>query len=133
MINISLNTANLTRMNISSLEFIVWQHLEEHWNKTQLHKLGDICTFPISHLYKHIITNNGYIILFVKSDKSVDDTAPIWTLFSHTGIYIIAIVSLIPAGLGIFCCYFFSGADLPDYHAYIYYQVLCDILLWMMM
>ena len=31
----------------------------------------------------------------------------IWTLFSHTGIYVTAIGSLTPAGLGIFCCYFF--------------------------
>ena len=41
------------------------------------------------------------------TDESIDDTASIWTLFSHTGIYIMAIRSLIPAGLGIFCCYFF--------------------------
>ena len=39
MINISLNTANLNVMNISSPEFWVWQHLEDHWNKTHLHKL----------------------------------------------------------------------------------------------
>ena len=34
MISISLNTGNLNAMNISSLEFQVWQHLEDHWNKT---------------------------------------------------------------------------------------------------
>ena len=77
MINISLNTASLNRMNISSLEFRVWQHLEEHWNKTQLHKLADIPTVQISHLYKQMINNNRHIIPFAISDESVDDTASI--------------------------------------------------------
>ena len=30
-INISLNTANLTVMNISSPDFRIWQNLEDHW------------------------------------------------------------------------------------------------------
>ena len=41
------------------------------------------------------------------TDESIDDTTSIWTLVSNTGIYIMAIGSLIPAGLGILCCYFF--------------------------
>ena len=53
-----------------------------------------------------MIDNSGPIILFDLADESVDDPAPILTLFSHTGIYVLAIGSLIPAGLGIFCCYF---------------------------
>ena len=57
--------------------------------------------------------NNGPSTPFVLTDESIDDTASLWTLFSHTGIYVMAIGSLIPAGLWIFCCYF-SGADLPD-------------------
>ena len=40
-------------------------------------------------------------------EKSAEDTDSIWTLFSHTRVYVIAIGSLIPTGLGIFCCYFF--------------------------
>ena len=39
--------------------------------------------------------------------ESTGDTDSIWTLFSHTGVYVMAIGLLIPAGLGIFCCYFF--------------------------
>ena len=39
--------------------------------------------------------------------ESTGDTDSIWTLFSHTGVYLMAIGILIPAGLGIFCCYFF--------------------------
>ena len=40
-------------------------------------------------------------------EKSTGDTDSIWTLFSHKVVYVMAIGSLIPAGLGIFCCYFF--------------------------
>ena len=44
---------------------------------------------------------------FTSPTESIDDTSPIWTLFPHTGVYIMTIGLLIPAGLGIFCCYFF--------------------------
>ena len=62
MINISLNTANLNMMNIPSLEFQVWQHLEDHWNKTQLYKLADVPTVPVAQLNKHIIDTNSPVL-----------------------------------------------------------------------
>ena len=39
-------------------------------------------------------------------EESTGDTDSIWTLFLHTEVYVMTIGSLIPAGLGIFCCYF---------------------------
>ena len=48
------------------------------------------------------------IMPFDMDVASTEHTDSIWTLFSHTGIYITAIGSLIPAGLGLFCCYFFG-------------------------
>ena len=106
-INILLNTANLNMMNISSPEFRIWQHLEDHWNGTQLHHFINIPSVPIDQPYKHMIISNKPITPLISTDESIDDTAPLWTLFSHTGIYVMAIGLLIPAGLGIFCCYFF--------------------------
>ena len=44
---------------------------------------------------------------FNMDKESTTHTDSIWTLFSHTGMYITAIGLLIPAGLGLFCCYFF--------------------------
>ena len=53
-------------------------------------------------------SSNGPITPFMSTDdESIYDTTSIWTLFSHTGIYIMAMELLIPAGLGIFCCYSF--------------------------
>ena len=60
-------------------------------------------TVPVGHLYKHMIDNNGPILLFNLADDSLDVTVSIWTLFSHTMV----IGLMIPIGLGIFCCYFF--------------------------
>ena len=105
--NISLNTVSLNIINISSLEFRIWQHLEDHRNETQLHHLVNIPSVPIDKLYKHMVSSNRPVTPFMSTDESIGDTASIWTLFSHTGIYVMAIGSLIPAGLGIFCCYFF--------------------------
>ena len=105
-INISLNTANLNMMNIPSPEFKIWQHFEDQWNRTQLHHLVNT-SVPIDQLYKHMVSSNGSDTPFILTKESIDDAASISILFSHTGIYIMAIGSLIPAGLGIFSCYFF--------------------------
>ena len=94
-------------INISSPDFRIWQHLEDNWNGTQLHHLVNIPSVPIDQPYKHVVNSNGPITPFMSTEESIDDTASIWTLFSHTGIYIMAIGLLIPAGLGIFCFYFF--------------------------
>ena len=72
----------------------------------QLQILVDIPTVSVAHLYRHMICHNRPILLFNLADESIDDAASIWTLFSHTGIYIMAIGLLIPAGLAILCCYF---------------------------
>ena len=106
-INVSLNTANLNVMNISSLEFRIWQNLEDHLNGTQLHHFVNIPSVPIDQLYKNKVSSNRSITPFISTDESINDTASLWTLFCHRGICVIAIRLLIPAGLGIFCCYFF--------------------------
>ena len=106
-VNISLDMGNLNIVNISSLDFCVWQHLEDHRNETQLQHLPTIPSIPVSKIFKHIISGTQHITPFKSADESTGDTDSIWTLFSHMGIYVRAIGLLIPAGLGIFCCYFF--------------------------
>ena len=39
--------------------------------------------------------------------KPSEDTNTLWNLFPHPGIYVSALGSLIPVGIGLFCCYFF--------------------------
>ena len=71
------------------------------------HHLVNIPSIPIDHFYKHMVSSNGSITQFISTDESINDTAAIWTVFSYTCIYGMAIGLLIHAGLGIFCCYFF--------------------------
>ena len=41
-VNISLDMANLNLINIPSINFCIWQHLEKHWNERQLQHLASI-------------------------------------------------------------------------------------------
>ena len=43
----------------------------------------------------------------MSTDESIGETVSVWTLFSHAEVYVMAIESLIPAQLEIFCCYIF--------------------------
>ena len=63
--------------------------------------------------YKQMITSNRPVYPFLSTDESIGDAVSVWTLFSHAGVYVMDIGSLIPAGLGIFFATS-SGANLPD-------------------
>ena len=105
-VNISLDMANLHLINVSTLYFHVWQHLEKHWNESQLQHLAGISSVPVGQLYSHMAKGIQHITPF-SPEESTGDTDLIWTLFLHHGVYVMAIGSLILAGLGLFCCYFF--------------------------
>ena len=113
VVNISLDMANLTMVNISSLDFCIWQHLKDHRNETKLHHLPSIPSVPIAQLYKHMISGIEPITPFTSPTESTADTESIWTLFSHAGIYVTDIGSLIPASLGTFVATSF-GFNRPD-------------------
>ena len=90
-INISLEIANLNMVNKSVLDFHIWQHLENHQNETQLQHLASIPPVPLNQLYKHMISGTNPITPFTSPEESTGDTVLIWTLFSHIGVYVMAI------------------------------------------
>ena len=106
-INVSLNMTNLHMINISALDFHIWQHLRDNRSEIQLLHLTTIPLILVHRIYQHMMNGTQHIIPCDMNDQSTEDTDSVWTLFLHTGMYIIAILSLIPAGLGFFCCYFF--------------------------
>ena len=106
-VKIPLDMANLNMINISSLDFHIWQHLEKHQNESQLQHLASIPSVLVDQLYRHMTNGIQHITPLTSPEGSTGDKASIWTLFSHTGMYVMVIGLLIPAGLGIFCCYFF--------------------------
>ena len=86
-------------INISAMNFHIWQHFELHQNESQLQHLASIPSVPVGQLYSHMATGIQLITSF-SPEESTGDTDAIWTLFSYTGVYVIG--SLIPASLGIF-------------------------------
>ena len=104
-INISLNMANLHMINISAHNFHIWQHLGSNRSDMQLQHLTTIPSIPVHKIYQHLLNSTIPIVPF--NTESSGNTDSIWTLFAHPGIYVSAIGSLIPVGIGLFCCYFF--------------------------
>ena len=101
-----MDMANLNMINISSINVCIWQHLEKDKNESQLQHLASIPLIPVGQLYGHMAKGFQHVTPF-SPEESTGESDSIWTLFLHTGVYVMAIGSLIPGGLGIFCCYFF--------------------------
>ena len=104
-VNISLNMANLWMLNISAQNFHVWQHLGSNRSDIQLQHLTTIPSIPVHKIYQHLLNSTMPVIPF--NTESSGNTVSLWTLFTHPGIYVSAIGSLIPVGNGLLCCYFF--------------------------
>ena len=106
-VNILLNMANLHMINISVQDFCIWKHLGNTRSDVQLQHLTTIPSIPVHNIYQHLLYNTLPIMSFDMDKESTEHTDSIWTLFSHPGVYVTAIGLLIPAGLGLFCCYLF--------------------------
>ena len=81
--------ANLHMVNVSALDFHVWQYIEDN-SETQLQHLTTIPLIPLHQIYQHMINGTQHIMPFNTTDESTEDTFSIWTLFSHTGMYVTA-------------------------------------------
>ena len=104
-VNVSLDMANLQTVNITALCFHVWQHLGNNHSNTQLQHLATIPSIPVHKVYQHLLNSTLQLTPFnMKPSKDMDT---LWSLFTHPGIYILALGLLIPVGIGLFCCYFF--------------------------
>ena len=104
-VNISLTMANLHMLNISAQNFHIWQHLGNNRSDMQLQHLTTIPSIPVHKIYQHLLNSTMPVMPF--NTESIGNTDPLWTLFTHPGIYISAIGLLISVGIGLFCCYFF--------------------------
>ena len=104
-VNISLNMANFHMINILAQDLCIWQHLGSNRSDIQLQHLTTIPLLPVHKIYQHLLNNTLPTIPF--DTESTGNTDSIWTLFTHPGIYVSAIGSIIPVGIGLFCCYFF--------------------------
>ena len=94
-------------INILAQDLHIWQHLGSNRSEAQLQHLTTIPSIPVHRIYQHLFNNTPPIMPFDMDKESTEHTDSIWTLFSQTRMYITAMGLLIPAGLGLFLCYFF--------------------------
>ena len=106
-VSVSLNMANLQMINILAQDFHILQHLGSNRSEAQLQHLTTISSIPVCKIYQHLLNNTLPIMPFDMDKESPEHTDSIWTLFSHTGMYVTAVGLLMPVGLGLFYCYFF--------------------------
>ena len=104
-VNISLNMANLWAINITALHFCIWQHMGCNHSETELQHLATLPSIPVHKIYQHLLNNSLQLTPF--NMQPSDDTNTLWKLFTHPGIYVSALGSILPVGVGLFCCYFF--------------------------
>ena len=92
-------------INISAQHFHIWQHLGNNRSDEQLQHLATIPSIPVHKVYQHLLNSTMPIAPF--NTEPSEDTDSLWSVFTHPGIYISALGSIIPVGIGLFCCYFF--------------------------
>ena len=83
IINVSLDTANINTINISSLDFRIWQHV----SRPHLQKLTNVPKVPVTQLHRDMINASEPFHSFTIKDND-DDSFLIWTILKHPGTYI---------------------------------------------
>ena len=102
---VSLDMANLQTVNITALQFRIWQHMGKNHSKAQLQHLATIPSIPVHKVYEHLLNNSLHLTPF--NMKPSEDNNTLWNLFTHPGIYVSTLGLILPAGVGLFFCYFF--------------------------
>ena len=71
----------------------------------QLQHLVSISSLPVHKVYQQLLNSTMQLTPF--NTEPSDNTDSLWNVFTHPGIYVSALGSIIPTGIGLFCCYFF--------------------------
>ena len=103
-VNVSLDMANLQMINDTTLHFCIWQHLGN--NQSDMH-CSTWQPYPQSQSqsYQHLLNRTVQLTPF--NTEPSEDTDSLWSVFTHPGIYVSALGSIIPVRIGLFSCYFF--------------------------
>ena len=104
-VNVSLDRANIRAINIMALHFHVWQHMGSNCGNLDLQHLAVLPSIPVHQIYEHLLNNSQCLTPF--NMKSSEDSHIFWNLFSHPGIYVSALGSVLPVGVILFCFYYF--------------------------
>ena len=71
----------------------------------ELQHLATIPSIPVYKVYQYLLNSTMQLTPF--NTEPSDNTDSLLGVFTHPGIYVSALGSIIPIGIGLFCCYFF--------------------------
>ena len=87
VMNVSLDPANITTINILTVEFRIWQHFIRNWTQTHLQNLTNVPEVPVAQLYRDMINASEAIYSFTIKDDD-DDSSLMWAILRHPRTYI---------------------------------------------
>ena len=102
MMNVSLDTANINAINISTLDFRIWQHFSSNWTLPLLQNLTNVPQVPVMQLYKHMIDTSEPVHSFALKDDD-EDPSLILTNLMHPGTHIRTIGMIFAVCIGVYC------------------------------
>ena len=102
VMNVSLDTANINTINISTLDIRIWQHFSRNWTQPHLQKLTNVLEVPVTQLYRDMINTSEPNHLFTIKDDD-GDSSLIWTILKHPTAYIETIGMIFAVCIGIYC------------------------------
>ena len=79
-----------------------------------LQHLATLPSIPVHKIYEHLLNSSQCLTPF--NMKLSEDSDTLWSLFSHPGIYVSALGSVLPVGIVLFCCYYFRCQPATSVH-----------------
>ena len=103
MMNISLETANINAINISTPDFRIWSHFNSNWTTPHLQKLTNVPEVPVAQFCKHMINTSEPVYSFAFNKDDDRDLSLIWKILTHPGTYIGTIGMIFTVCIGVYC------------------------------
>ena len=105
--NVSLDTANIKAINISTLDLRISYHIyHSNWMSPHLQKLANVSEVPVTQLYNCMINTSEPVHSFTIKDDG-EDPSLIWTILMHPRTYIGTFATIFAVCTGV---YFFKNS-----------------------
>ena len=128
---VSLDKANLDTINVSTLDFYIWQHFDNNWTMVHMQKLVDTPEVPLAQFYKHMIGQSEPILPFEVNQDMKEGSSLTWKILIHPGTYMGTVVMILAICVSTALRNF--GPNLPPWGTDAIPQSHHDMLLWMIM
>ena len=102
VMNVSCNAAIINVINISTLDFRIWQYFSRNWTQPHLQKLTNVPELSVTQLYRYMINTSETIHSFTIKDDD-EDSSLLWIILKHPGTYIGTIGMIFAVCIGVYC------------------------------